>query len=115
MSKEQPEKSSEEEEKMEASSTFEPFFEVGPITFSGDPSISTSPGASATASASVESTNPDLPSVLENIPATELWAQYIKCLMMAAPSNVGRVEFQRNVGLEAEKYLEKLLKILPGC
>uniref|UniRef100_A0A8R1TPM8 Uncharacterized protein n=1 Tax=Onchocerca volvulus TaxID=6282 RepID=A0A8R1TPM8_ONCVO len=115
MSKEQSERSSEEEEQMRASSTFEPFFEVGPIIFSGDSSISTTPGASAIASASgsVESTNPDLPQLLENVPATELWAQYIKCLMMAAPSNVGRVEFQSNVGLEAEKYLEKLLKILP--
>ncbi|VDM14887.1 unnamed protein product [Wuchereria bancrofti] len=138
MSRKQSKKSSREEtdETLEASSSFEPFFEVGPEIGSADPStsatasasaisfvsdeqpsnpISNTPSASSTSSAPDESsnTNEKVRPILENLTVPELWAQYVKCLMMAVPSNVGRVDIERTAGIHAEKYLEQILKLSP--
>lgn len=111
----------ESDETLQASTSIEPFFEIGPEIGSVDSSSSTAPDASATSSTSAESSNRNvsidekaLP-ILENLSVPELWAQYVKCLMMAVPSNAGRVDIERSAGIHAEKYLEQILKLSPGC
>ncbi|KAK6113110.1 hypothetical protein QQG55_50320 [Brugia pahangi] len=134
MSRKQSKKSSREEtdETLETSSSFEPFFEAGPEIGSVDPSSSATPSTSSISFISDEPSNPTstAPSgstissapdessnisekVLENLTVPELWAQYVKCLMMAVPSNVGRVDIERTAGIHAEKYLEQILKLSP--
>ncbi|EFO19045.1 hypothetical protein LOAG_09452 [Loa loa] len=162
MSKEQSEESSSREID-EASSSSEPFFDVGPeiggtlqasssseplvefgfdvggtsqASASSEPAfeaesqsgsvdqelVSTTPGPStiSSSSASGESSDPSGSTrgkarpILENLTIPELWAQYVKCLMMAAPSNAGRVEIERSAGLHAEKYLEQIIKLSPA-
>lgn len=116
----------------------EPFFDVGPEIGS---SVSTAPGASTTTSSTSgdsgsasgsgaaavaaatgaeSTTDPNIlakrksVSILEKISVADLWGQYVKCLMMSVPSNVGRADFDNSAGKEAEKYLEEILKLSPS-
>uniref|UniRef100_A0A915PJL4 Trafficking protein particle complex subunit 4 n=1 Tax=Setaria digitata TaxID=48799 RepID=A0A915PJL4_9BILA len=121
MSKEEPEGSNDEgtSDAAQSSTSFEPFFEPGPSLGHTDSSISTAPSASITSSASDAPRNlgilPDetVRPVLENVSVADLWGQYVKCLMMAVPSNLGRANFDRTAGMQAEKFLEQILKLSP--
>ncbi|CAG9535680.1 unnamed protein product [Cercopithifilaria johnstoni] len=105
-----------------SSSGFEPFFETGEeIGLVDSSSVSAAPGASTTSSisGSSQSSNPNVAaddkvaSVLAKLSVPELWGQYVKCLMMSVPSNVGRESFESGAGKNAEKYLEQILKLSP--
>ncbi|KAL3990631.1 hypothetical protein ACH3XW_32570 [Acanthocheilonema viteae] len=120
MSKKKSKGSSGEEEidqTLQDSPSFEPFFEVGPEIGSANPAQLDASAVSFVSGG--ESSNPSALAddkavpVLEKLSLPELWNQYVKCLMMAVPSNVGRAGFESCAGRNAEKYLEQIMKLSP--
>uniref|UniRef100_A0A0R3S1Z0 Non-structural maintenance of chromosomes element 4 n=1 Tax=Elaeophora elaphi TaxID=1147741 RepID=A0A0R3S1Z0_9BILA len=106
---------------LQDSSSNEPFFEAGPEIGSSHSSGSSAPSASAvTLSASGDESSSrivfdreKIRPVLEKLSVAELWGQYVKCLMMAVPSNTSRADFDNTAGKHAEKYMEQIIKLSP--